>query len=106
MAPRSPRILSSGAPSGLSLASLTKAGSTEDRPRPGLHPCHLPRWLHPHLPPQAVPRAASQVRFSPSPGISNEAQFVFTIQSIVTAQKLKGTLSFIAKVPGGGGGAP
>lgn len=34
----------------------------------------------------------------PSPGISNEAQFVFTIQSIVMAQKLKGTLSFIAKV--------
>uniref|UniRef100_A0A667G6S0 AP-3 complex subunit delta-1 n=1 Tax=Lynx canadensis TaxID=61383 RepID=A0A667G6S0_LYNCA len=28
-------------------------------------------------------------------GISNEAQFVFTIQSIVMAQKLKGTLSFI-----------
>lgn len=35
-----------------------------------------------------------------SPGISNEAQFVFTIQSIVMAQKLKGTLSFIAKVCG------
>lgn len=32
-------------------------------------------------------------------GISNEAQFVFTVQSIVMAQKLKGTLSFIAKVP-------
>lgn len=31
-------------------------------------------------------------------GVSNEAQFVFTIQSIVMAQKLKGTLSFIAKV--------
>lgn len=37
---------------------------------------------------------------SPSPGISNEAQFVFTIQSIVMSQKLKGTLSFIAKVCG------
>lgn len=36
----------------------------------------------------------------PSPGISNEAQFVFTIQSIIMAQKLKGTLSFIAKVCG------
>lgn len=38
----------------------------------------------------------------PSPlftlGISNEAQFVFTLQSIVMAQKLKGTLSFIVKV--------
>lgn len=32
------------------------------------------------------------------PGISNEAQFVFTLQSIVMAQKLKGTLSFIVKV--------
>lgn len=31
-------------------------------------------------------------------GISNEAQFVFTLQSIVMAQKLKGTLSFIVKV--------
>ncbi|XP_026941465.1 AP-3 complex subunit delta-1 isoform X1 [Sagmatias obliquidens] len=37
------------------------------------------------------------VPFQLPPGISNEAQFVFTIQSIVTAQKLKGTLSFIAK---------
>lgn len=31
-------------------------------------------------------------------GVSNEAQFVFTLQSIIMAQKLKGTLSFIAKV--------
>ncbi|XP_025875159.1 AP-3 complex subunit delta-1 isoform X1 [Vulpes vulpes] len=37
------------------------------------------------------------VPFQLPPGISNEAQFVFTIQSIVMAQKLKGTLSFIAK---------
>ncbi|XP_055104647.2 AP-3 complex subunit delta-1 isoform X1 [Symphalangus syndactylus] len=37
------------------------------------------------------------VPFQLPPGVSNEAQYVFTIQSIVTAQKLKGTLSFIAK---------
>ncbi|XP_014651510.1 PREDICTED: AP-3 complex subunit delta-1 isoform X1 [Ceratotherium simum simum] len=37
------------------------------------------------------------VPFQLPPGISNEAQFVFTIQSIVMAQKLKGTLTFIAK---------
>lgn len=37
------------------------------------------------------------VPFQLPPGISNEAQFVFTVQSIVMAQKLKGTLSFIAK---------
>ncbi|KAG8519145.1 AP-3 complex subunit delta-1, partial [Galemys pyrenaicus] len=37
------------------------------------------------------------VPFQLPPGISNEAQLVFTIQSIVMAQKLKGTLSFIAK---------
>ncbi|XP_058584450.1 AP-3 complex subunit delta-1 isoform X2 [Neofelis nebulosa] len=37
------------------------------------------------------------VPFQLPPGISNEAQFVFTVQSIVVAQKLKGTLSFIAK---------
>ncbi|KAK1342928.1 hypothetical protein QTO34_015696 [Cnephaeus nilssonii] len=37
------------------------------------------------------------VPFQLPPGISNEAQFVFTIQSIIMAQKLKGTLSFIAK---------
>ena len=41
-----------------------------------------------------------QAHVLPAPGISNEAQFVFTIQSIVMAQKLKGTLSFIAKVRG------
>ncbi|XP_012584930.1 PREDICTED: AP-3 complex subunit delta-1 isoform X2 [Condylura cristata] len=37
------------------------------------------------------------VPFQLPPGISNEAQLVFTVQSIVMAQKLKGTLSFIAK---------
>uniref|UniRef100_A0A2K5HZF0 AP-3 complex subunit delta-1 n=1 Tax=Colobus angolensis palliatus TaxID=336983 RepID=A0A2K5HZF0_COLAP len=37
------------------------------------------------------------VPFQLPPGVSNEAQYVFTIQSIVMAQKLKGTLSFIAK---------
>ncbi|XP_054983980.1 AP-3 complex subunit delta-1 isoform X2 [Sorex araneus] len=37
------------------------------------------------------------VPFQLPPGISNEAQFVFTVQSIIMAQKLKGTLSFIAK---------
>ncbi|XP_063085008.1 AP-3 complex subunit delta-1 isoform X1 [Cavia porcellus] len=37
------------------------------------------------------------VPFQLPPGVSNEAKFVFTIQSIVMAQKLKGTLSFIAK---------
>ncbi|XP_008046290.2 AP-3 complex subunit delta-1 [Carlito syrichta] len=37
------------------------------------------------------------VPFQLPPGVSNEAQFMFTVQSIVMAQKLKGTLSFIAK---------
>lgn len=37
------------------------------------------------------------VPFQLPPGISNEAQFVFTVQSIVMPQKLKGTLSFIIK---------
>uniref|UniRef100_A0A4X2LFB2 AP-3 complex subunit delta-1 n=1 Tax=Vombatus ursinus TaxID=29139 RepID=A0A4X2LFB2_VOMUR len=37
------------------------------------------------------------VPFQLPPGISNEAQFVFTVQSIIMAQKLKGTLSFIVK---------
>lgn len=31
-------------------------------------------------------------------GVSNEARFVFTVQSIVMSQKLKGTLTFIVKV--------
>lgn len=69
------------------------AGSAEDRPRAGAVPD--PSW--------AAPRAAlgtHSLSPCPLPGISNEAQFVFTIQSIVMAQKLKGTLSFIAKVTG------
>ena len=33
-----------------------------------------------------------------SSGVSNEARFVFTVQSIVMSQKLKGTLTFIVKV--------
>ncbi|XP_077128054.1 AP-3 complex subunit delta-1 isoform X1 [Ranitomeya variabilis] len=37
------------------------------------------------------------IPFQLPPGISNEAQFVFTIQSIVMPQKLKGTLAFIVK---------
>uniref|UniRef100_A0A8C2TF62 AP-3 complex subunit delta-1 n=1 Tax=Coturnix japonica TaxID=93934 RepID=A0A8C2TF62_COTJA len=37
------------------------------------------------------------VPFQLPPGVSNEAQFVFTLQSIVMAQKLKGTLAFIVK---------
>ncbi|KAM4808513.1 AP-3 complex subunit delta-1 [Rhinophrynus dorsalis] len=37
------------------------------------------------------------VPFQLPPGVSNEAQFVFTVQSIVLPQKLKGTLSFIVK---------
>ncbi|XP_053318538.1 AP-3 complex subunit delta-1 [Spea bombifrons] len=37
------------------------------------------------------------VPFQLPPGVSNEAQFVFTVQSIIMPQNLKGTLSFIAK---------
>ncbi|XP_044124946.1 AP-3 complex subunit delta-1 isoform X2 [Bufo gargarizans] len=37
------------------------------------------------------------IPFQLPPGVSNEAQFVFTVQSIVMPQKLKGTLSFIVK---------
>ncbi|XP_018418675.1 PREDICTED: AP-3 complex subunit delta-1 isoform X3 [Nanorana parkeri] len=37
------------------------------------------------------------VPFQLPPGVSNEAQFVFTVQSIIMPQKLKGTLSFIVK---------
>lgn len=33
-----------------------------------------------------------------SAGVSNEARFVFSVQSIVMPQKLKGTLTFIVKV--------
>uniref|UniRef100_A0A3B5LR25 AP-3 complex subunit delta-1 n=1 Tax=Xiphophorus couchianus TaxID=32473 RepID=A0A3B5LR25_9TELE len=38
------------------------------------------------------------VPFQLPPGVSNEARFVFTVQSIVMPQKLKGTLTFIVKV--------
>lgn len=37
------------------------------------------------------------VPFQLPPGVSNEARYVFTVQSIVTPQKLKGTLTFIVK---------
>uniref|UniRef100_A0A673J9D8 AP-3 complex subunit delta-1 n=1 Tax=Sinocyclocheilus rhinocerous TaxID=307959 RepID=A0A673J9D8_9TELE len=37
------------------------------------------------------------VPFQLPPGISNEAHFVFSVQSIVMPQKLKGTLTFIVK---------
>uniref|UniRef100_A0A3P9P8N7 AP-3 complex subunit delta-1 n=1 Tax=Poecilia reticulata TaxID=8081 RepID=A0A3P9P8N7_POERE len=37
------------------------------------------------------------VPFQLPPGVSNEARFVFTVQSIVMPQKLKGTLTFIVK---------
>ncbi|OCU00564.1 AP-3 complex subunit delta-1 [Xenopus laevis] len=40
---------------------------------------------------------AIPVPFQLPPGVSNEAQFVFTVQSIVMPQKLKGTLSYIVK---------
>lgn len=36
--------------------------------------------------------------FSCTSGVSNEARFVFTVQSIIMPQKLKGTLTFIVKV--------
>lgn len=41
--------------------------------------------------------AGVPVPFQLPPGVSNEARFVFSVQSVVMAQKLKGTLSFIAK---------
>uniref|UniRef100_A0A673MQH2 AP-3 complex subunit delta-1 n=1 Tax=Sinocyclocheilus rhinocerous TaxID=307959 RepID=A0A673MQH2_9TELE len=37
------------------------------------------------------------VPFQLPPGVSNEARFVFSVQSIVMPQKLKGTLTFIVK---------
>ncbi|KAJ4942981.1 hypothetical protein JOQ06_005493 [Pogonophryne albipinna] len=40
---------------------------------------------------------ALSVPFQLPPGVSNEARFVFTMQSIVMPQKLKGTLTFIVK---------
>uniref|UniRef100_A0AAQ5XVT0 AP-3 complex subunit delta-1 n=1 Tax=Amphiprion ocellaris TaxID=80972 RepID=A0AAQ5XVT0_AMPOC len=44
------------------------------------------------------PHDGLTVPFQLPPGVSNEARFVFTVQSIVMPQKLKGTLTFIVKV--------
>ncbi|XP_048415761.1 AP-3 complex subunit delta-1 isoform X1 [Stegostoma tigrinum] len=41
------------------------------------------------------------VPFQLPPGVSNEARFVFTVESIVMPQKLKGTLTFIVKTDDG-----
>lgn len=41
------------------------------------------------------------VPFQLPPGVSNEARFVFTVQSIIMPQKLKGTLTFIVKTEDG-----
>uniref|UniRef100_A0A8C4QNC0 AP-3 complex subunit delta-1 n=1 Tax=Eptatretus burgeri TaxID=7764 RepID=A0A8C4QNC0_EPTBU len=41
--------------------------------------------------------AAVSVPFQLPPGVSNEAHFTFTVQSIVIPQKLKGTMSYIVK---------
>ncbi|KAG7514647.1 AP-3 complex subunit delta-1 isoform X2 [Solea senegalensis] len=43
------------------------------------------------------PHDGLTVPFQLPPGVSNEARFVFTVQSIVMPQKLKGTLTFIVK---------
>ncbi|CAG5861347.1 unnamed protein product [Menidia menidia] len=43
------------------------------------------------------PHDGLTVPFQLPPGVSNEARFVFTVQSIVMPQKLKGTLAFIVK---------
>uniref|UniRef100_A0A667YHV2 AP-3 complex subunit delta-1 n=1 Tax=Myripristis murdjan TaxID=586833 RepID=A0A667YHV2_9TELE len=45
----------------------------------------------------AGPHDGLTVPFQLPPGVSNEARFVFTVQSIVMPQKLKGTLTFIVK---------
>ncbi|XP_046905403.1 AP-3 complex subunit delta-1 isoform X2 [Hypomesus transpacificus] len=45
----------------------------------------------------AGPHDSLTVPFQLPPGVSNEARFVFTMQSIVMPQKLKGTLTFIVK---------
>ncbi|XP_057181598.1 AP-3 complex subunit delta-1 isoform X2 [Triplophysa rosa] len=45
----------------------------------------------------AGPHDSLTVPFQLPPGVSNEARFVFTVQSIVMPQKLKGTLTFIVK---------
>ncbi|XP_028855661.1 AP-3 complex subunit delta-1 isoform X5 [Denticeps clupeoides] len=43
------------------------------------------------------PHDGLAVPFQLPPGVSNEARFVFSVQSIVMPQKLKGTLTFIVK---------
>ncbi|KAM9529336.1 AP-3 complex subunit delta-1-like isoform 3-T3 [Salvelinus alpinus] len=45
----------------------------------------------------AGPHDSLTVPFQLPPGISNEARFIFSVQSIVMPQKLKGTLTFIVK---------
>uniref|UniRef100_A0A8C2A4I5 AP-3 complex subunit delta-1 n=1 Tax=Cyprinus carpio TaxID=7962 RepID=A0A8C2A4I5_CYPCA len=45
----------------------------------------------------AGPHDSLTVPFQLPPGVSNEARFVFSVQSIVMPQKLKGTLTFIVK---------
>ncbi|XP_035379253.1 AP-3 complex subunit delta-1 isoform X5 [Electrophorus electricus] len=45
----------------------------------------------------ASPHDGLVVPFQLPPGVSNEARFVFSVQSIVMPQKLKGTLTFIVK---------
>ncbi|XP_048107635.1 AP-3 complex subunit delta-1 isoform X4 [Alosa alosa] len=45
----------------------------------------------------ATPHDGLTVPFQLPPGVSNEARFVFSVQSIVMPQKLKGTLTFIVK---------
>ncbi|XP_061739195.1 AP-3 complex subunit delta-1 isoform X2 [Nerophis ophidion] len=45
----------------------------------------------------AGPHDGLSVPFQLPPGVSNEARFVFSVQSIVMPQKLKGTLTFIVK---------
>lgn len=87
LGPGTPPVLSPGVP-WTEPSFLTSVGSRH---------CHLPGC---QTTARHRPCHTQAPLFLPSPGISNEAQFVFTIQSIVMAQKLKGTLSFIAKVPG------
>ncbi|KAJ8277250.1 hypothetical protein GJAV_G00073100 [Gymnothorax javanicus] len=45
----------------------------------------------------AGPHDGLPVPFQLPPGVSNETRYVFSVQSIVMPQKLKGTLSFIVK---------
>ncbi|KAG9343232.1 hypothetical protein JZ751_014211 [Albula glossodonta] len=45
----------------------------------------------------AGPHDGLTVPFQLPPGVSNEARFVFSVQSIIMPQKLKGTLTFIVK---------